>query len=87
MNRTDIQEHVDALRRHVRHKKCWTCDCLQGFLVQLQLDATEDVSDIINPLLIDASKMHSCLGCSPCPPGEDYSKYIRRTSGSSDTKR
>ena len=56
---------------------CWTCDCLQGLLTQLELDAGEDVDGLTGPLKVSREAMHGCLGCEPCPPGEVYSSYIR----------
>ena len=68
---------IDRLRRQVRHDPCWTCDCLQGFLTQLELDADQDVSDLTDELKIDREQMHGCLGCDPCPPGKVYADYLR----------
>jgi hypothetical protein len=77
LTRNQVAGMIEELRGRVRHEPCWTCDCLQGFLTQLELDAEEDVSDLTGPLKIDRGQMHGCLGCDPCPPGEVYSDYLR----------
>jgi hypothetical protein len=76
--RAEVEVLLKELSDIVSHQECWTCDCLRGFLVQLEMDAAEDVSDLVSPLKIDNSKMHGCLGCEPCPPAEAFSRYIRR---------
>jgi len=73
-----VQKTVTDLIKKFPREECRTCDCFQSFLTQLELDANEDISDIIAPLKISLDKMHGCLGCDPCPPGAAFSKYIRR---------
>jgi len=77
LTRDRVAGMIDHLRRNVPHESCWTCDCLQGFLTQLELDADQDVSDLTAELKIDRKRMHGCLGCDPCPPGEVYAGYLR----------
>jgi hypothetical protein len=78
LERSDVQKLVDETLRSMPHEECRTCDCFLGFITQLELDAQEDVSTIANPLKVPRGQMHSCLGCSPCPPAEAYSDYIRK---------
>lgn len=80
LTRTDIENIIDKLKQSIRHEECLTCDCFQGLLVQLELDAKEDISDLTEPLKVDQDTMHGCLGCDPCPPGEVYADYMRRCS-------
>lgn len=46
LTRDQVVGMSEKLRACVRHEPCWTCDCLQGFLMQLELDADQDVSDM-----------------------------------------
>ena len=81
MNATLTIEEVDAILRQLDaalpHAECRTCECLQGFLTQLSLDAPEDAGALIRPWLAARGEMHGCLGCAPCPPGERFADYLR----------
>jgi hypothetical protein len=78
LKQKDVQKLVDEILRSIPHEECRTCDCFLGFITQLELDAQEDVSTIANPLKVSRDRMHSCLGCNPCPPAEAHSDYIRK---------
>ena len=87
ISRKQTIETLEKLRACVRHEPCWTCDCLQGLLTELELDADEDVSDLTAPLKVPSAEMHGCLGCDPCPPGQAYADYLRgRNRGCCDGK-
>ncbi len=80
LSRNEAEEILSALRKKVAGKDiCWTCDCLQGLLVQLKMDSDEDISDLVDPLTEEKEKLHGCLGCEPCYGGEAFSDYIRRS--------
>lgn len=80
LSRGETEAIVAALKEKVGNKDiCWTCDCLQGLLVQMKIDSEEDISDLIDPLIEDKEKLHGCLGCDPCHGGEAFSDYIRRS--------
>ena len=38
----DVQPVLERLREELPRDECRTCDCLQGFLTQLELDADDD---------------------------------------------
>lgn len=78
LSREEVAAIIETLRKAVRHEPCWSCDCLQGLLTQLELDAAEDVSGLTGPLKVDRGRMHGCLGCDPCPPGEVYASFLRK---------
>ncbi|MFP3937144.1 MAG: hypothetical protein ACLFVW_02290 [Phycisphaerae bacterium] len=78
LSRENVSDLLQQLRGAMRHRACWTCDCFQGFLRQLEMDADEDVSDLMDPLKVSADEVHGCLGCDPCPPGEVYTEYLRK---------
>jgi hypothetical protein len=82
LNRKDARHLLDRLRASVPHDACWSCDCFQGFLVQLRLDGTSQVAELVEPLLVVSEEMHGCLGCDPCPAADLYANYLRRRQAS-----
>ena len=54
----DTAAHLAGLRASVAHDPCWTCDCLQGFLAQLELDAEEGARPLFAPLKAPRGHMH-----------------------------
>jgi hypothetical protein len=75
-----VAETVSAFR----HDECSTCDCFQGFLTQLALDAEEDVSTLLAPHRVPRDDMHGCLGCDPCPPGSAFADYLKKQQHASN---
>lgn len=73
----DVRGILEELKSSVPKEECWSCDCLQGLLTQLELDAREDVSDLTGSLKVPRDEMHGCLGCDPCPPGSLFAEHIR----------
>jgi hypothetical protein len=78
LNVQDARRLVAQLRASVPHESCWSCDCFQGFLVQLKLDGESQVAELVEPLLVVPEEMHGCLGCDPCPAADLYANYLRR---------
>jgi hypothetical protein len=72
----EVKTLLQALRASVPRAECWSCDCLQGLVVQLGLDAGDDVTHLTHPLRVPRSQMHGCLGCVPCPPASAFAKYL-----------
>ncbi len=77
LNRNRIQEIVKELENSVARPECLTCDCFQGLLTQLELDCPEDISNLTSRLKTSTEKMHSCLGCDPCPAGALFAQYLK----------
>ena len=77
----EVEEILRDLAARVQKPECWTCDSLQAFLVQVELDAEPAAADVVRPLRASREKMHRCLGCRPCPPGEAHTAYRRRQLG------
>lgn len=74
----DVEAMLLALKKSVRREECFTCDCLQGFLTQLEMDAEPAAAELIESLKVPSAQMHGCLGCDPCPPGQVYADYLRK---------
>ena len=77
LSRNQIQEIIKELENSVVRPECLACDCFQGLLTQLELDCTEDISDLTGRLKTSTEKMHGCLGCDPCPPGTIFAQYLK----------
>lgn len=73
----EARDLVRRLRESVSRKECWSCDCLQGLLTQLELDYPE-LGELVEPLKISHQQMHGCLGCATCLPGELFAQYLQR---------
>ena len=84
LGRKEVEKIVERAKNKASKPQCLTCDCFQGFLVQLETDCSEDVGYIVNPLKVPKEKMHGCLGCVPCPAGELFSEYIRKNINKRD---
>jgi len=73
----EVEAMLTALRKAVGREECWSCDCLQGFLIQLEMDAEPSAAELTEPLKVPSAQMHGCLGCDPCPPGAAFADYLR----------
>lgn len=74
----DVEKILSNLQKYLIKEECWSCDCLQGFLAQLELDSETDITHLITSFKVSKDEMHGCLGCDPCPPGEAFSAYIKK---------
>ncbi len=73
----DVSAFLERLKESVTREECWSCDCFQGFITQLELDADDDVKTLTGPLKVTHQQMHECLGCDPCPPAALFAEYLR----------
>lgn len=75
-----IRDQVKALREQARasfpRDACLTCECFLGYLVQLGIDAGEDVQSLLEEIGITREHTHSCMGCEPCPPADLFAEYL-----------
>ncbi len=83
LNKDKVRSIVQELENSVAGPECLTCDCFQGLLTQLDLDCSEDISDMINHLKTSTEKMHGCLGCDPCPGGALFAQYLKSQNNDS----
>ena len=82
LNREVVRSTLQELEASLPHAECRTCECLQGFVTQLHLDAPEDAGALIRPWLAARGQVHGCLGCDPCPPGDQFVTYLRGSNRS-----
>jgi len=63
---------VETIKTSMIRHECRDCECLQGVLVQIEINAEKDVTDWAGQLKVPPARMHSCLGCDPCPFAEIF---------------
>jgi hypothetical protein len=78
LKKGDIEALLDRLRREVTRRECRSCECLQGFISQMERDAAQDAKPLLAKHRVVPKKIHACLGCEPCPPAEIFAKYLLR---------
>jgi hypothetical protein len=72
-----IQQLLEKLHRHIPQETCWTCECLQGFLTQLEVDAGEESAALVGPYKVERAAIHKCLGCELCPSGRLHVEHLQ----------
>jgi len=77
LTRQEIQNLLAMLPHALVRDECMTCECMQGFLTQLETDTGEDITNLVAPFKAQPDEMNPCLGCDPCPPAELYADYLR----------
>ena len=75
---TEAKRVLEQLAQAITRDECRSCDCLQGLITQIELDAAQDISLLTAPFKTPRAQWHSCLGCDPCPPGALFADYIRQ---------
>ena len=64
------------LEEAAAREACWSCECVQAFITQLELDATDTARLDLEPYEVRREKLHGCLGCRPCPPADLFNSYL-----------
>ncbi len=59
------------------HQECLTCECFLGLVARLSIDAGAAAAPRLAPYKVPRAQIHACLGCDPCPPGNQYARYTR----------
>jgi len=62
------------------HGQCETCECFLGHVTQLEIDTEKLGKAFLKTYKPNRSAIHSCLGCDPCPPGDQFAAYIRENT-------
>ncbi len=81
MTKGEVEALLARLRETVSRPECWSCECLQGFLAQLELDAVEEAGPLPAELRTSPRDTHQCFGCEPCPPADIFAEYLLRKRG------
>ncbi len=72
-----VRSLIEQLERAATREACWSCECLQGFIAQLEHDATKDVKSLLQMYEVRKERLHGGLGCDSCPPADVFSQYLR----------
>jgi hypothetical protein len=72
----EAQRLLSRLEQAAEREACWSCECLQEFITQLELDAAKDTKPFLEVYEVRRERLHGCLGCRPCPPAELYTQYL-----------
>ena len=67
---------LTQLKETVPRRECWSCECLQGFIAQLELDAAEPAKPLLEQYKAEPSQVCDCLRCEPCAPAELFAEYL-----------
>ena len=73
----EAQGLIGQLEQAAEREACWSCECLQGLITQLQLDASEEVKLLLQTYEVRKEHLHGCLGCEPCLPAGVFAEYAR----------
>ncbi len=76
LGQCDVKSIVGRLETP-KQEVCWSCECMQGLLTQLQLDGDQEATAFIGSLTVPSASLFGCLGCDPCPPADEYAQYVR----------
>lgn len=81
LTRAEVEAFLARLRKEIPRPECRSCECTQGFLAQLELDAAADAKPLLAELRTSVRETHHCLGCEPCPPADIFAEYLMRKQG------
>jgi hypothetical protein len=81
LTKTDIEAFLERLCKEISRPECWSCECTQGFLAQLELDASDDAKPLLTERRTSPRETHRCLGCEPCPTAAIFAEYLVRKQG------
>jgi hypothetical protein len=78
LTQEEVQALLKRLEEQVGRPECWSCECLQGFIAQLELDAAADAKPLLAPYKRTPGAAQHCLGCEPCAAAEIFAEYLMR---------
>ncbi len=78
LSKEEVAGLLAQLQQASSRDECWSCECLQGFIAQLELDAAEGGKAMLEKDKVDPSQLHGGLGCEPCAPAEMFAEYLMR---------
>jgi len=81
LTKAEVEAFLVRLRKEIPRPECWSCECTQGFLAQLELDAVEDAQSLLAEHRVSARQTHRCLGCEPCSSAGIFAEYLMRKQG------
>lgn len=71
---------LDELKQIAKNETCLTCECLQGALATLSVETDQAaIRSEAKAMRVERGRIHSCLGCAPCPPADALVVFGART--------
>jgi hypothetical protein len=74
----EVEALLTRLRKEIPRPECWLCECVQGFLARLELDAAEDAKSMLVEYKRSAEQTKPSPGCESCPPAAIFAEYLVR---------
>ena len=75
---SQVELALNQAKESFPHEACRECECFLGYVARLKVDAGGEGKDLFAAYQIERSRIHSCLGCDPCPPGDLFAEYVRQ---------
>lgn len=72
-----VKAVLERLEQAADREACWSCERLQKFVKQLELDAAEEARYLLEVYEVRPERLHGGLGCEPCPPADVLVQYVR----------
>ena len=72
-----VRTLLSQLESAALQEACWSCECLQGYITQLELDAVEEARFLLETYEVRPERLHGCLGCEPCMPAEVFTALLK----------
>lgn len=72
-----VRKLLGQLELAATREACWSCECLQGFITQVELDAVEEGKLLLETYEVRPERLHGCLGCQLCPPAEVFAAHLK----------
>jgi len=68
---------LDQLEQAATREACWSCECLQGFITELESYVAADSRGLLEAYEVRPERRHGSLGCRPCAPAELFALAMR----------
>lgn len=78
LTKKDVEVLLKRLKREVTRPECWSCECLHGFIAQMEVDAVHGAKPLLAKYKVSPKKIHACAGCEPCSPAGIFAEYLMR---------
>ncbi len=78
LSKEEVAGLLAQLQQASSRPECRSCECFQGFIAQLVLDADEGGKPLLETYRVDPSQVRSYLGCEPCASAEIFAAYLMR---------
>jgi len=78
LTREEVEGLLTRLEKDMLRRECLSCECFQGLLAQLALDAADDARPLVAGHRMSPEKTRHSLGCEPCTPADVFAEYLLR---------